>query len=326
MLKISTQLLVDEALRRGWKAEPLDDTFLSTVAITPKDGRVYYFESIQPPLTSAAAMKIADNKLATYLIAQKLGIPVAEFTMYNPAAQNRTYDFLEAHRKNGHQIVVKPIDTNHGDGITVGVKNREELEDALVFAKKHSSQILLQRRYYGYDYRVIVVDGKVVAAAKRTPAHVVGDGEHTVSQLITIENQRPERGKGHDSALSVIDTLGAQRFLGRAAFERVPQKGEDVSVLGMANLSRGGDATDVTDDIHESFKNAAVKIASSLDMLVCGVDFLVQDHKSLFDASNGILLEINATPGVRMHHYPSYGKKRDVVKTILDAFEAKIAG
>src|SRR5688572_22772913 len=134
MLQISTRLIAEEAASRGWKVEPLDERFISTLAITTPDGRTHYFDSVQPPLTSAAAVIIADNKLATYLIAQKLDIPVAAFLMYDSAHPEQAIGFLHEQINAGHTVVVKPIDTNHGDGITVGVDSEASLTDAIAHA------------------------------------------------------------------------------------------------------------------------------------------------------------------------------------------------
>lgn len=325
MLRISTRLIAEEAIRRGWKAEPLDEYFLSTLAITTPDGRVHYFDSAQPPFNSAAAVKIANNKLATYLIAQRLGIPVAEFVMYDFRYPERSTAFLREQVAAGHELVVKPIDTNHGDGITIGVKTEPELQEALRYAQTFSDRVLLQRRYFGSDYRVLVVDGKVVAAARRDPASVVGDGTHTIEQLIAEKNKDPRRGSSHEAELTFIDVHSAKRHLG-ARFSSVPREGEYVPVLATANLSKGGEAQDVTDDLHPSISEAACTIAGALDMYLCGADFLLTDHKKPLSAATGILLEINATPGLRMHHFPSKGQARAVAAHILDGLAAKIAG
>lgn len=322
MLQITTRLIAEEATRRGWKVEPLDERFISTLAITTPDGQTHYFDSAQPPFNSAAAVIIADNKLATYLIAERLGVPVADFIMHDPANPQASLTFLKQQTAAQHEIVVKPIDTNHGDGITVGVKTEADLQDALTHALRFSQRILLQRRHYGVDYRVLVVDGKVVAAARRDPASVVGDGVQTIEQLIAEKNADPRRGSGHDAALSKLDVEGAKRYLG-ARFTSVPAHGEYVAVLATANLSKGGEAQDVTDELHPSFAKAALKITKALNMYLCGVDFLAIDHKQPLVAETGILLEINATPGLRMHHFPSQGQARAVAAHILDGLLTK---
>lgn len=323
MLQISTRLIAEAATRRGWRVEPLDDRFLSTLAITLPNKKTYYFDSVQPPLTSAAAMVIADNKLATYLIAQKHQIPVAEFIMHDPADLQASTQFLHEQTKSGFEVVVKPIDTNHGDGITIGVTSEVGLTEALAHAQVFSNKILLQRRHEGADCRVLVVDGHAVAAARREPAYVIGDGAHTIGELIEAKNRDPKRGEAHDAALSKIDIQAARRYLGKR-YDDVPVAHEKVFVLATANLSKGGEAEDITDVLHQSFKNAAETMARTLDMFVCGVDFLVNDYEQPFTQKNGILLEINATPGIRMHQFPSMGQARDVAAIIVDRFAAKV--
>jgi cyanophycin synthetase len=323
MLQISTRLIAEEAARRGWHVEPLDERFISTLAITTPDGRTHYFDSAQPPLNSGAGVIIADNKLATYLIAQKNDIPVAPFCMYESAHHERAVAFLHDQVASGYKIVVKPIDTNHGDGITVSVDSEASLKNALTHAGEFSKRILLQRQYTGVDYRVLVVDGKVVAAARRDAASVIGDGQHTIAELIGLKNADPARHAAHDGALSKIDETAAKRHLG-IRYNDIPAKGDYVQVIGTANLSKGGDATDITDELHPSFAAAAERIAGALDMYLCGVDFLAADHTKPLRAENGILLEINATPGLRMHHFPSKGQARAVAAAILDGFQQKI--
>lgn len=319
MLLPSTRLIAQAATARGWKVEPLDERFVSTLALTSPQGRTYYFDSCQPPLTSGAAMVIADNKLATYLIAGTLGLPIANFEMYDA---NTAADFLARN----HDIVVKPIDTNHGDGITVGITTPEALEEAVAFAKGFSSKILLQARHSGEDCRVIVVDGQVVAATHRITAHVVGDGIHTVAELIDRKNNDPDRAKRHADSLSVIDLDSVVRYLGEHRLAEVLPVGKKLDVLGTSNIGMGGEAQDMTDTVHPTFKDAAVRIATALDMFLCGVDFLAVDLTKPLTQANGILLEINATPGLRMHQHPAHGTPRDVAGAIMDAFVAKIAG
>lgn len=323
MLQISTRLIMEAALARGWKAMPLDDRFVSTLAITPPNLRTYYFDSCQPPLTSAAAMVIADNKLSTYLIAQSQGIPVADFLMVEPKNLQPARDFLHTQTAVGHQLVVKPIDTNHGDGITVGVTTEDALADALEFAQKFSQRILLQRRHYGDDCRLLVVNGKVIAASQRVPAHVIGDGTHTIRQLVDLRNGQEAHDLKHGDYVDQINMNNVERFLGEE-ISRVPKADEYVTVSGTANLGHGGKPYDITADIHPSFKKAAELIAQTLDMFVCGADFIAQDYTKPLMADNAVLLEINATPGLRMHHYPAKGKGHDAAGIILDEFYRKI--
>ncbi len=323
MLQISTRLIAEAAKRRGWQVESLDDRFLSTLAITLPNKKTYYFDSIQPPLTSAAAMVIADNKLATYLIAQKHQIAVAEFTMYDAANPQAATDFLHKQTKNGFEVVVKPTDTNHGDGITIGITNEADLQQAIAHAQTFSSQILLQGRHEGADCRVLVVDGQVVAAARRYPPYIVGDGVHTIEELMQAKNDEPDRGEEHHTALSKIDIESARRYLGEHV-KYIPVFDEQVFVLATANLSKGGEAEDITEALHQSFIDAAETMARSLNMFVCGVDFLVKDYRKPLTPQNGILLEINATPGIRMHQFPSSGQVRDVASIIISKFAEKV--
>jgi cyanophycin synthetase len=155
---------------------------------------------------------------------------------------------------------------------------------------------------------------------------VVGDGVHTVAQLIDRKNNDPERANRHADSLSVIDLDSAIRFLGEQRMAEVLEPGKKLDVLGTSNIGMGGEAEDVTDTVHPTFKEAAVRITTALDMFLSGVDFLATDLTKPLVKENGILLEINATPGLRMHQHPAHGTPRDVAGAIMDAFSAKIAG
>src|SRR5205814_334450 len=175
--------------------------------------------------------------------------------------------------------------------------------------------------YQGHDYRVLVAGGRVVAAAERVPARVVGDGRHTVAQLIDIANTDPRRGDGHENQLTkiVIDaallTCLARRGSG---LEVVPAAGETVLLRETANLSTGGTARDVTDEIHPAVAAACRRAARAVGLDVCGVDLILPDVAAPLPESGGGVIEVNAAPGIRMHRFPGEGKPRDAGAAIVD--------
>lgn len=325
MLKITSQLIFNEAKARGWKVEALDDRFSSVLAITPPGAQRQFMFSCMTNSSSAVGYTIADDKLITYMVAKELDIPVAEYCMYADGTEaHAAMEFFNQQVKAGYEIVVKPTDQTHADGITIGVKTVEHLHRALEHARTFSDKILLQRRYFGTDCRVVVVDGVVRAAAYRTPPFVIGDGEHTVKALITIKNQDPRRGEGHYAPLSKIDTANVVRYIGADRLDEVPKKGERVELLGTANLSKGGEAIDITDTLHDSYKQAAVALTKELKLGISGIDFLTKDFTKPLSPDTAILLEVNYSPGLRMHHFPSEGTPRNVAGAVLDALERSL--
>lgn len=320
MLKITNQLIIEEIRRRGWKAHPIDEAHSSIIAIMPGNGKTYYIKSCLTGTTSAVGSEIAEDKLATYKIAENLGLPVADYVMYDPNSPEHNLDFLKRQLAAQYEIVIKPTDQNHGDGITIGINSEASLERAINHATKFSDKIIMQRRYRGADCRIIVVDDQVVAAAYRIAAFVTGDGEHTVAQLIEQKNNHPYRGDNHSSPLNKINIEDVERFIGKAAINSIPQKDEHVTLLGTANLSKGGEAVDITDDLHDSYKEAAIKLSQALEMGICGVDFLISNYNQPLTLDNTVLLEVNSVPGLRMHHFPSVGKPRNAAAAVVDSF------
>ena len=232
-------------------------------------------------LVSAVGALVADDKAATLALAREHGLPVPTTEPFRSPEQARA--FLEREGR----IVVKPSDAGHGDGVTTNLTTFDAVMHAVEFAKKHtkgpsggggSGEVLLQTHCDGDDYRVLVVGGKMVAATHRMPAFVVGDGEQSIGALIAQKNADPRRGTGHDAQLTVIDAAEAAEYLASSASGRsldtVPSSGERVNVLGVANLSRGGESRDVTDVIHPELVELCERFARVAGLGVCGADLV----------------------------------------------------
>ena len=320
MLKISTRLMIEGARKRGWKAEPLDEKYSSVYKITFPNGKFHYLFSNQINSSTASGYAISEDKLACFKIAETISLPVNPYQVYDEEDREKSKRFFQEQHKAGKELVVKPIDRGHGDGITVGVRDEKGLQKAIAYAKTFSDKVLLQQRFFGKDHRLFVVDGKVIAVAHRVPPYVVGDGKQTIRELIVQKNQDPRRGDGHQGVLTKISIADVSEHLGEERLGIVPSIDERIELLGTANLSRGGESIDVTDDIDLSYKQAAIRLAALVELTVCGVDLLCTDITQPMSSENTTLLEINASPGVRMHHFPSEGKPRDVTSAILDAF------
>ena len=266
--------------------------------------------------TSSIAVDIACNKEITKKMLQDAAIPV-------PAGDLVTdTDGLErVIRKIGFPLVLKPLDGNHGRGQTINVQDWETAKEGLVYAQTISHKVIVERYVTGFDYRVLVINHKMVAAARRVPAHIVGDGSATIQELIDLENQNPRRGYGHENALTEInvdkDTLELLDKL-EYSLETVPQKGETIYLKSTANLSTGGTSIDVTDMVHPENITMCERISKIIGLDVCGIDIMAENLTQPLKESGGVILEVNAAPGFRMHLAPSEGLPRNVAGPVVD--------
>ncbi|MGF1525598.1 MAG: cyanophycin synthetase, partial [Candidatus Competibacterales bacterium] len=214
-----------------------------------------------------------------------------------------------------------PVPGNHGRGVTIDIQNDDQLEVAYDQAKLHSDGVIVEHFIKGLDHRLLVVNGRLVAAAKRVPGHVVGDGRHTVAELVAKVNQDPRRGVGHEKVLTQIKLdHQALRLLAERGYdgESVPPEGEVLYLRTTANLSTGGTAVDVTDIIHPDNQAMAERAIRAIGLDVGGVDFLTTDISESYRTTGGAICEVNAAPGFRMHVSPSEGKPRDVATPVID--------
>lgn len=266
--------------------------------------------------TAHIAVELAGDKEETNKILGQLGLPVPkqELTQTEEGA-------VRAARRIGYPVVVKPYNGNHGRAVAIHLTTDESVRAAFAAAQEISRSVIVETYVGGDDHRLLVVNGTLVAATRRTPGHVVGDGTHTIAQLIEIVNADPRRGVGHEKVLTRL-TLDAQaeRLLAKRDYtpETVPPQGEVVHLRSTANLSTGGTATDVTDIIHPDNVEMAVRAIAAIGLDVGGVDFLTVDIAESYRKHGGAICEVNAAPGFRMHSAPSEGKPRDVAGPVID--------
>jgi cyanophycin synthetase len=266
--------------------------------------------------TSNIAVELAGDKEETNGILRDLGLPVPEQRIVRRAS-----DAVRAAKMIGFPVVVKPLSGNHGRGVSINLKTAEEVEVGFGKAQEHGRSIIVESYIDGYDHRLLVIDGKLVAAAKREPGHVVGDGEHTIEQLVDIVNQDPRRGVGHEKVLTRLELdHQAERLLKMIGYDKdtVPAKDEIVYLRSTANLSTGGTAIDVTDTIHPDNREMAIRAISAIGLDIGGVDFLTRDITLSYREAGGAICEVNAGPGFRMHVAPSEGTPRDVGGAVVD--------
>ncbi|MEK7844453.1 MAG: Mur ligase family protein, partial [Pseudomonadota bacterium] len=221
----------------------------------------------------------------------------------------------------GIPVVIKPQDSNQGKGVTVNLIDAEQVKAAYMIASEISHNVLVERYIPGHDYRMLVVGNKLVAAARRDPPQVIGDGMQSISQLVEKINRDPMRGEGHVTSLTKIHLdeislthLAAQELTA----DSIPVKGMRVVLRNNANLSTGGTATDVTDDVHPELAARVVAAAQVVGLDICGVDVVCDNVMNSLEEQGGGVIEINAAPGLRMHLQPSFGKSRAVGEAIID--------
>lgn len=266
--------------------------------------------------TSSIAVDIACNKELTKRMLHDAAIPVPMGDLIVDEE-----DLQRVIKKIGYPIVIKPLDGNHGKGSSINVNDWVSSLTGLEHAQKYSKKVIVEKYITGYDFRVLVINNKMVAAARRVPAHVVGDGESNLEKLIEKENKDPRRGYGHENVLTEItidkDTLELLEKL-QYTLETVPQKGEIVYLKSTANLSTGGTSIDVTDMVHPENITMAERISKIIGLDVCGIDIMAENLTQPLKESGGAIIEVNAAPGFRMHLAPSEGLPRNVAAPVVD--------
>jgi cyanophycin synthetase len=230
-------------------------------------------------------------------------------------------DAIRAAKRIGFPVVLKPLAGNHGRGVAINLRTDSEVEAGFEKAAEHGRTIVVESYIEGFDHRILIVNGELVAAAKRVPGHVVGDGKNTIEQLVDIVNDDPRRGVGHEKVLTRLEFDDqAKRLLAKLDYDRstVPPQGEVVYLRSTANLSTGGTAIDVTDVIHPDNREMAIRAIKAIDLDIGGVDFLTKDITESYREAGGGICEVNAGPGFRMHVAPSEGTPRDVAGPVID--------
>lgn len=313
----STGSIVQAAVARGIPYRRLTEGSLVQFGWGSKQRRI---QAAEMDRTSAIAESIAQDKELTKELLLAAGVPV-------PQGRPVT-DFDDARRaaaEIGWPVVVKPRDGNQGKGVTVNIVSDEHLRIAYDAARAISDEVLVERFIPGYDFRLLVVGDRLVAAARRDPPHVIGDGLHSIRELVEQANTDPRRGDGHATPLTrmrIDDIALARLALQGFGPDDIPPKGRRVVLRNNANLSTGGTATDVTDDVHPEVAARAVDAARMIGLDICGVDVVCESLQQPLEAQGGGVVEVNAAPGLRMHLSPSYGKGRPVGEAIIDTMFA----
>lgn len=308
----STGSIVEAAIRRGLPYRRLTGGSLVQFGWGSKQRRI---QAAETDRSGAIGEAIAQDKELTKKLLEAAGVSVPQGRPVSDAN-----DAWAAMQDIGGAVVVKPLDGNQGKGVTVNIVTREQLNDAYAAAAKISSEVLVERFMPGSDFRMLVVGNHLVAAARREPPLVIGDGEHSVRQLVEQVNSDPRRGEGHATSLTKIrlDTIALDRLKAQGyTADSVPDKGMCVVLRNNANLSTGGTATDVTEDVHPDLAASAVAAAQMVGLDICGVDVVCDSVLQPLEEQGGGVVEVNAAPGLRMHLQPSFGKGRAVGEAII---------
>lgn len=309
----STKGIYDEAVKRQIPVIRIGKQSMLQLGYGKKQKRI---EATLTGNTSCIAADISCDKALTREILTSVCIPVADGDIASNADE-----VLKVCQKIGYPVVIKPIDGNQGKGVTVGIQSKDAVLAAYASASKINSRVLVEKYIEGKDYRILVINKQVVAVSLRMPPCVTGDGEHSIIELIDIENENSLRGYGHEKPLTKIKVddiiINYLKQKGKS-LDYVPDKGETVTLRFNANLSTGGFAKDCTDIIHPDNIEFAVRAVEAIGLDVAGVDICTKDISQSIKETGGVILEINAAPGIRMHMYPTFGKGRNIAAHIID--------
>ena len=309
----STLSIVKEANSRGIPFMRLNDYSLVQLGYGVNQKRIRATISSQ---TSGIGVDLAGDKEDTKFLLNRAGVPVPKGSII------ATEIDLENGLSNiGYPCVIKPVDGNHGKGASINIRKKKDAELAFTVAKRFSKRIIIERYIKGYDFRLLVINHRLVAAAKRTPAHVIGNGKSTIRELIAVENADPRRGIGHENMLTDISVdKMTKRMMREKGFtlNSILPKRRKLFLKTTANLSTGGTSTDVTDSVHPYNIFMAERISRIIGLDICGIDIMAQDLSRPINENGGAVLEVNAAPGFRMHLDPTIGLPRNVAEPVID--------
>ncbi len=309
----TTSALVVEAQEQDIPAIRLDDASLVQLGYGKYQQRI---RASVTSRTSSIAVETASNKALSLRLLDEVGIPVPEHIIVNSADEAAS-----AAEDLGPPLVTKPLDVSHGRGVSLHLTTADDVRQGYEVASEYNSQVLVERFLTGQDYRVLVIGGEVVAVAERVPAHVVGDGTHTIGELVDIVNRDPRRGIGHEKVLTRI-RIGyqAEILLSRAGYtlDTVLPEGEVFYLTSTANLSTGGTSIDRTSEIDYETREIARRAAMVIGLDIAGIDIITPDISQPLREVGGGIVEVNAGPGFRMHLQPGVGQPRNVARPVIN--------
>lgn len=310
----STQAILDSALKRGIPVLPLGIDSFFQLGYGSKQKRI---QATITSNTGCIGVDLAGDKLATKLILSQAGIPVPLGGVVTTETEA-----LSLAKNIGRPVVVKPLDANHGKGVSINLTEEKQIRSAFLLAKNYSEKIIVEESISGQDYRLLVVKGQLVAAAQRTPPFVEGDGRHSIRGLIEYLNNNPLRGEGHEKPLSKVKVDSSVLMLlakKNLTLESVPKAGQLVYLRENGNISTGGIPTDVLNKVHPFNAQLAVRCARIIGLDIAGIDLVTEDISFPVNEQRGAIIEVNAAPGIRMHLPPLTENSINVAQTIVDS-------
>jgi len=309
----STWAIVEEARRRGVPVRRLNSRSMVQLGLGRNLRRI---QATLTDHTSAIAVEVAQDKDDTKRVLEAIGLPVPHGRVATTADEA-----IGLAQEIGFPVILKPLDLSHGRGISPRLTDEAAVRESWDRAATYSDRVIVEQFAEGRDHRVLVIGGKVVAVAERVPAHVAGDGSHTIGELIDIANQDPRRGVGHTKVLTRLECDDTTiEFLARSGLtlKSIPASGAHVQLCATANLSTGGTSIDRTDEIHPSNVTACEMAAGVVGLDIAGIDVITPDISVPFRENAAAIIEVNAAPGVRMHTHPTEGEPRNIGAPIID--------
>ena len=312
-LGVSTQVIVDACKERGIPVHRLNEGSLLQLGYGRNQRRI---QATITDATSSIGVDIACDKEMTKKILSEGGVPVPRGHIVRTEEEA-----VEAFLDMENPVVIKPLHGNQGKGVTLQLTSATEVRAAFKVAQTYGEWVIIEEYIEGQHYRLVVVGDRLIAAAKRVPAHVIGDGKSSIEELVAQTNADPLRGDDHEKVLTKIkidSVVLLNLTLKNLTLSSVPGKGEVVYLRDSANLSTGGIAEDVTDLVHPDNVDLAVYASKLIGLDVAGIDLVIEDIEASYRERSGHIIEVNAAPGIRMHHFPSKGKARNVGKAIVE--------
>lgn len=315
----STQHILNEAKKRGISIKPI---YPGRIAELNYKGHIEFLYHQFISKTSAVACRICREKDATKIFLEKVGISVAKGEAFETDQYPEAEKYLN---KIGFPAVLKPITGTHGDLVFSDIRNLTEFKKSWKEISEKCERVIIEKKFVGKEYRIFATRDKTVGIVHRIPANVIGDGKHSLKQLIEIKNEDPKRGENYLSiAKSLIkiridDIVKAQLKKKNLTINYVPTKGKQIFLRDNSNISTGGDSIDYTDKVHPTVRQMAPKVIQAIPGLAYGgIDFMSKDITKKLTKDNYIILEINESPGIDLHHLPYAGKSRNAAKEIID--------
>lgn len=308
---MTRQLLIAACNERGWRYQILGKD--ASILIIDDGHSRHTFMGSRPMQSSANGRHITLSKELTLEYVEQLGYTVPAYCLVKNEGLRAFLDTCKT-------IVIKPSDGGQSKGVTTGITSLTQAQEAVAYAERYSAggMVIAQQQISGKLYRIFVLNGTVPVVTERRAAYVTGDGEQTVEQLIAVLNQDPRRGDGSDTPMKRVNLAKAKQYVGEVAFTAVPEAGQTVRIAAIESVSEGGEAWNVTSEVHETWKQAAIAITQSLGLFVAGFDVMSDKIHEPVDGHYLPLLEINSMPGLKIHEYPSSGEPVHLAGMILD--------